>query len=532
MKCSREIEITGSLLDRWAAPGTPVGPWAVVRHAVVAGDVIAEVDRAEAACVRVLLVVIESNGGGVVAAFEVAARLRRFSEAGGRVVAFLPGRCVSSAPVVAVAADVIVMAPGAAFGLHGGDGPGAAATDEAVAAVLADRTAAPIEWLRERFTSPGLGGLDAAASLRLGWADMIGSLDDARRIANDLAAGLPLPDSRRSRWNTARGLAAAATVLACGSAACGSSDGPIVAVPTYDAEARLHEVAASAWLPATGGPASSTFTSIESNGADTVAVGYLASDSTQGRCARSTDGGITYSSPTIGTPSNAIVWDPAHSVFIAIGAVGTTGKCSTSPTGATWSPQTMPTGSWSAIATDGAGLVVAVGVNVAATSTDGGANWTTRTIPAGNYGGVAWTGAGFVAVGGDGGSNSHCATSTSNGVTWTSRTLPSGSSFTDVAWNGGDRVAAVGYGIGAWSLNGGQTWTASSIGSTSFLAVVWSGAVWVATGTGTTATSRDGETWTTRSPALPSTIGLDLGIASRRAVGCGITSGLAYSIEW
>ncbi len=82
-------------------------------------DVVAQVEAARAVGARVLLVMIENcGGGGDRAATEVIRALRRFSDDGRHVVAHVRGLCGSSAALIALAADLLVVDPDAGFALH------------------------------------------------------------------------------------------------------------------------------------------------------------------------------------------------------------------------------------------------------------------------------------------------------------------------------------------------------------------------------------------------------------------------------
>jgi hypothetical protein len=88
--------------------------------------------------------------------------------------------------------------------------------------------------------------------------------------------------------------------------------------------------------------------------------------------------------------------------------------------GATWANGTIPLKSWTCVATDGAGMWVALSEdmsgNILITSTNNGSTWTSRVGPGNSHGwqDVLWTGTKFVAISNDG----YVSTSL-DGITWT-----------------------------------------------------------------------------------------------------------------
>jgi hypothetical protein len=119
---------------------------------------------------------------------------------------------------------------------------------------------------------------------------------------------------------------------------------------------------------------------------------------------------------------NDVVYDAGLQLFIAVGA---TGEIQTSTHGDVWTRARTGGNALLAIATDGAGHCVAVGVDNLILSSSNGTTWTTRTSP------FAFTpdvqdvafGAGAVCVISDGtdptGVGSEIGTSLDNGATWT-----------------------------------------------------------------------------------------------------------------
>jgi hypothetical protein len=136
---------------------------------------------------------------------------------------------------------------------------------------------------------------------------------------------------------------------------------------------------------------------ITSNGAGTILVGGETAQDHQEKVAVSTDGEdfVTQTMNTggAGVGVTALAYDSGGGLFIAGLDGGTTSTTiETSPDGVTWTTRTTPnTNAIGAIATDGAGTVVAISsasTNQAIRSTDGGVSWSSVTLPATS----AWTG--------------------------------------------------------------------------------------------------------------------------------------------
>jgi hypothetical protein len=145
--------------------------------------------------------------------------------------------------------------------------------------------------------------------------------------------------------------------------------------------------------------------------------------------------------------------------------------------------------------------IIAVGNSVAATSLNG-TTWTSRTIPAGNWNGVTCGATVCVAVGtAVGGGNTTTALYSTDGLTWNTTTIPNGM-WIDVAWNGFGYVAITsGAPYGATSPDG-ITWTTSSPAPGTFKHVVTAGTNIVVIGPVVSRLSTDnGATWT--SPGVP-----------------------------
>lgn len=177
-----------------------------------------------------------------------------------------------------------------------------------------------------------------------------------------------------------------------------------------------------------------------------------------------------------------VLWDATNSMFVAVASGDTTNSLSramkgTAAPGIVWSlPTTSPSmNQWNGIATDGAGLVVAVagdsvGTNdKAATTTDGGDNWVMRVTPNNNWTSVTYSSTLtlFVAVANSGVGN-RVMTST-NGIEWISRSSAADNDWTSVEWSpelslfvavaetgDGDRVMTSSDGI-SWVLQSSLT---------------------------------------------------------------------------
>ena len=248
----REIEIIGSLMPEVVAPGTRIGNGnAVIERSVSAANVLAAIDDAARSGVNTLLIVVECLGGDADAAVEVYAALRRFARSGGRSIAFVQGRCASSAPLVAAACDFVLMRKDGKFALHAAHGdPGACArADDTYARLLHERTGMPVERLRGFMAEVDvLAEMHDLGAQRLGWCDWTPcTLEDARTLARMFAQGAQTPETPRTR--RLAGLAHAdkepAPGLAAGAAMhqTQSSESTFVSTSVPTAEARRAETA-------------------------------------------------------------------------------------------------------------------------------------------------------------------------------------------------------------------------------------------------------------------------------------------------
>lgn len=268
--------------------------------------------------------------------------------------------------------------------------------------------------------------------------------------------------------------------------------------------------AGNPWTGRTGGDPGTNLFSVCHNGAGTlVAVGgYNAGLEVM----YSTDHGVTWTSVAESIAANywsAVCWSGSNFV-----AVSSTGKCMTSPTGlaGTWTTRTLANGNqMRGIASDGAGVVVAVATDGPASvrvqySADHGVTWADKNPGVTSTWITVAYGGGYFIMGSDAG----ILRNSTDGQSWSACTAASGS----------PTVYGLAYdGIGTWVLCGhsgaslqvahstdnGATWTAHSVPTDK----PWNGVCWGATagggmfvivGTGGTATSPTGVTWTNHTP--------------------------------
>jgi hypothetical protein len=190
----------------------------------------------------------------------------------------------------------------------------------------------------------------------------------------------------------------------------------------------------------------------------------------------------------------------------------------TSPNGVNWTIRQSPSSYYAAVASDGAGRLVAGGTSLDL-STDDGATWAVElALPFNGFvGSIVWTGVNFVAVGAD--DNGGRVWTSPDGSAWTAQAsgdLPNaGDQWFIVDWDG-SRVVAVGQMAGtdylAYSDDDGVTWTPCDISALSPgiypTNLVAGGPLWVMGSgvVGTFATSVDGATWVEHvgAPVTPS----------------------------
>lgn len=224
------------------------------------------------------------------------------------------------------------------------------------------------------------------------------------------------------------------------------------------------------------------FTTVAAN-----TTGTLVAANNQGYLYASTNGGTTWTPNAVpGSRMNALAWDSAHSVFIA---VGEDGVIQTSANGTAWTSSSSPfTGEVLYGVAASGGTVVAVGDDggqngIIHVSTDGGSNWS--TIVPGFFQPVLRTvirgGALWVAMGDAG-----TVFTSTNGLAWTQRLLGLNAEpldFRSVAHNGSLFVAVGGGDYGSFNYYtspNGTTWTKRSLNTfLSCSAVIWTGSLFV-----------------------------------------------------
>jgi ATP-dependent protease ClpP protease subunit len=347
----REIEIAGHVSAERELPYA--GRMSIVDRCTSPADVIREIDAAEAAGVRRILLSIDSMGGEYSAALAMFGRLRRFSNGGGEVVAFV-ARASSIAPGVVLAADYIVLGSDARFAVHSAWNPGGELAirdaNREMARWFSRRTLMPESELLE-IMSEGPHHVTwflGLAAIQTGFADEVGTLERAREIAS----GGPLPETIRRVELAARARErdvevsersdnlkdASTTAIVLSTQPSQGVEGftwpntsTIYPVSPSDALVKRHEMAARNWTAQNGVPAGrfmgvawsptlSRFCAIGYNGPDGFAV--------------TTSDGTNYAAQTI--PAGVykgICWDPAGGKYIAVGY----GICATSSTGLTGS---------------------------------------------------------------------------------------------------------------------------------------------------------------------------------------------------
>jgi ATP-dependent protease ClpP protease subunit len=152
---------------------------------------------------RVLLLTINSEGGNLESAERMIAALRAFP---GPVVVSIQNYCASAATLLAMAADYIVMRPGATTLIHaptGGSDEERAAWREHLIAAYAGGTGLDDMTCRALFNG-GDTCLNASEALARHFVDDVGDRYRARTVAELFAAGRP-PKSSRQVVNAIKG---------------------------------------------------------------------------------------------------------------------------------------------------------------------------------------------------------------------------------------------------------------------------------------------------------------------------------------
>jgi ATP-dependent protease ClpP protease subunit len=456
----REIEITGLL----ATEHVPhMAPYANVLNAAtvttLAPKVIAEIDAAEAAGVRRLLLVVDSVGGRYSVARAIFDRIRAFSDRGGEVITYVR-KASSIAPAVALAGDFIVLDPGARYLVHSmwsaAGEPAIRYANRDMAVWLASRTFLPAGELFELIDSRGYNGtaFQGIAALQTGFADELEGLERAREVA----AMEEIP------WTARRSQLAAKPIDWDGTEGYGVAPVIPTTYPAYTAAAAIETRAmqfaslSRTWPAAVTLPGGAFYHGLAFDGTNLVAVGD------GGLVATSPDGGATWTQRTLSSyPSANYKCAIALGATIFIGGQGVIQKSTDG--GVTWAPAltwiagTAPYG----FATDGTN-VIAVGATYGQRSTDGGATWSygTMTNPPGTGSlAVAYSGGRFCAVGTSGA----CKTSVDGGATWQNQgALPGAATCYSIAVSPtGLFVASKLTASVCYSYDGGVTWTEVAI---------------------------------------------------------------------
>lgn len=174
--------------------------------------------------------------------------------------------------------------------------------------------------------------------------------------------------------------------------------------------------------------------------------------------------------------------------------------------GVNWTNRSLPyDAELNAIATDGAGTIVAVGSDNSLgryflVSTDGGSTWTTPAITqTGAYSSVTYGGGLFAAVGSSG-TIAHAIITSPDGITWTTRTNPASAQYDSVAYGNGMFVAARGNRV-TYSADG-TTWSTLTVSGMNLISVTFGNGTFVgvepAASTNAAWTSTNGTSWTER----------------------------------
>jgi ATP-dependent protease ClpP protease subunit len=180
-----------------------------LQRPVFADDVVAALADMEAGGGRVVFVPVDGPGGHIDGSRRIYDALRAFSGRGGFVVTCLSGpRVASSAPLIALAGDVVCAVPESKVWLHSASGPRAAEANLRAAELIYDRTVMPSgsveECLdREGFDEDGaqrLVEVPLDEIIKNGFADQVCELEVARawalQVALMLEAGMSLPSKR------------------------------------------------------------------------------------------------------------------------------------------------------------------------------------------------------------------------------------------------------------------------------------------------------------------------------------------------
>jgi ATP-dependent protease ClpP protease subunit len=209
LRAYEEIEIRGYLTY---ADADPEGRAIVRRNLdrqltpsdtlVQAETVARALEEAAMEGVRAVVMTIESRGGIGGAACVIGDAIRKFSRAGGTVVAYVPRFAASAACEIAVQADYVVIEPAAAYFIHAACHSVDAFPDAAwrkranvrQLATYAARTATPRAMLDAWIDATDDDGrtvarMSSLAAMAHGWADTVGDRAEAQRLACAAAEG-------------------------------------------------------------------------------------------------------------------------------------------------------------------------------------------------------------------------------------------------------------------------------------------------------------------------------------------------------
>jgi ATP-dependent protease ClpP protease subunit len=177
-------------------------------------DLLRQIEQAWDAGIRVLLVSVDSTGGSAAAGRLLFHALRCFSELGGRVVAYVDARALSTASLFILGADYVVMNPQALVGIHspllsnpsGDEVEGAylARMRRQDGAVYQARTLLPPETIAAFLDRHGTLEKPGGVLFPTEWAQAFGFVDfvadrrRARRLARRLARGEEVSSPRHA----------------------------------------------------------------------------------------------------------------------------------------------------------------------------------------------------------------------------------------------------------------------------------------------------------------------------------------------
>jgi len=371
--------------------------------------------------------------------------------------------------------------------------------NDACVAALAARTGETVETLRfltAEVTRPGGDwAIPPPYALENGWADRVGTLEDARQLAADLAAGAtpePTVRSRRLRGAPPVPVDVRALVDSVAAHQTQSSESTFTGTLTISPSERAHQLALVNWTVRTAPNA--TYKGIASNGSRIVMAGAAGAGS---GLATSDDDGSTWTDVTSawGSQKQDVAWN--GTVFCVImDSLAGVGRTSTD--GGTWTARTLPANIvWRYVVAAGTTLVIfgnaqtGTAGEFVSRSTDNGATWSAAARI-----GTTYLGAdnGRMAVAGQTiiaarrqltGAALTCWRSTNGGQNWGTVTIDAATAAADTnvtAWADGTsfvvlRSTANGADI-FQSTDGGATWSSVGVAPVDGF-LVWTGLVWL-----------------------------------------------------